>query len=101
MRWKTKKNEMSLVKWNDWWLKQWKRRFKVPVKVHHEMMMTYSQTLRELSRKIKRLVNDMTMRGEIWYGDEMIAFAESGDQRSAKKNKRRLGGIRFVEEISF
>ena len=38
------KHELSLVKRNDWRLKPGKRRFKVLVKVHHEMT-TYSQTL--------------------------------------------------------
>jgi hypothetical protein len=64
----------------------------VPVKVHHEMM-TYSQTLRKFRRKIKRLVNEMKVSGEIRNGYEMIPLAKSGDQRSAKKEKTRKDKI--------
>ena len=33
----------------------------------------------------------MKVNGELWYGDEMIPLAKSGDQRSAKKEKIKEG----------
>ena len=53
----------------------------------------------KLSRKIKRLVNEMKVRGEIWYDDEMIPLAESGDQRSTKKKKTRRDKICGTEKF--
>ena len=55
--------------------------------------MTYSQTLKKFSRKIKWLVNEMKVSGEIWNDYEMIPLAKSGDQRSAKKEKTRRDKI--------
>ena len=55
--------------------------------------MTYSQTLKEFSQKIKRWVNEMKVSDEIWNDYEMIPSAKSGDQRSAKKEKTRRDKI--------
>ena len=42
----------------------------------------------------------MKVRGEIWYGDEMIPLAESGDQRSTKKKKTRRDKIHSLNKFT-